>query len=319
MKCFTILLVTFFLSAYVFSQSPGKISGIVRIGEGKAINSATVELLKAKDSSLVKAVFTSNDGSFELENIKEGTFLIVVSHIGYKKYFSTPLAVSSANHNLIVNEILLEQANAAELKEVKVTGRKPFIERKIDRTIINVDASITNAGSNALEVLEKSPGVTVDKDGNVSLKGKQGVLITMDGRPTYLNGEQLANYLHSLPATAIDQIELMPNPPAKYDAAGNAGVINIKTKKNKANGFNGSLNLNYGQGKYWRTSNSLNLNYRQNKWNISTNLNYWYWQGFNNIYIRRNFFKQGTKNVQTIFEQDAFIKNTYPGEELKVA
>ena len=213
--------------------------------------------------------------------------MIVVSHIGYKKYFSNPLTVSSANHNLTVNEILLEQANAAELKEVKVTGKKPFIEKKIDRTVINVDASISNAGSNALEVLEKSPGVTVDKDGNVSLKGKQGVLIMMDGRPTYLNGDQLANYLRSLPATAIEQIELMPNPPAKYDAAGNAGVINIKTKKNKTKGLNGSLNLNYGQGKYWRTSNSLNLNYRQNKWNISTNFNYWYWQGFNNIYIKK--------------------------------
>ena len=295
MKCLALAIVTLSLPVFVLAQSSGKINGVVRSSGDKTLSAATVELLKAKDSSLVKVAITDNEGRFELENIKEGNFLIVVSHVGYKKYFSDNYSVSPGAHNLTIKEIFLEQANAAELKEVKVTGRKPFIEKKIDRTVINVDASISNAGSNALEVLEKSPGVTVDKDGNISLKGKQGVLITMDGRPTYLNGEQLANYLRSLPATAIEQIELMPNPPAKYDAAGNAGVINIKTKKNKTKGLNGTLNLNYGQGKYWRTSNSLNLNYRQNKWNISTNLNYWYWQGFNDLYVKRNFFQQGKK------------------------
>ena len=319
MKGFTLLLVTFFLSAYVLSQSPGKINGIVRLTDGKIISSATVELLKSKDSTLAKATLTGSDGRYEFDNIKEGNYIIHVSHVGFKSYFSNTYSISSNAASLTLEPIAISELSAAELKEVKVTGKKPFIERKIDRTVINVEASISNAGSNALEVLEKSPGVSVDKDGNVSLKGKSGVLILMDGRPTYLNGDQLANYLRSLPASAIEQIELMPNPPAKYDAAGNAGVINIKTKKNKIKGFNGNLNFTYAQGKYARPTGSLNLNYRKNKWNISTNYNYWYWQGFNDLYVKRNFFKQGTKDIETIFEQNAYIKIKYPGQEGKIA
>ena len=319
MKGFTLLLVTFFLSAYVFSQSSGKIKGIVQLTDGKAINSATVELLKVKDSSLVKATVTANDGRYEFENIKAGNYFIHVSHVGFKAYFSKEYSVSFDAPALNLDPVIISELSAGELKEVKVNSKKPFIEQKIDRTIINVEASISNAGSNALEVLEKSPGVSVDKDGNVSLKGRAGVLILMDGRPTYLSGDQLANYLRGLPASAIEQIELMPNPPAKYDAAGNAGVINIKTKKNRVKGFNGNLNLNYSQGTYARTSNSLNLNYRNNKWNISTNYNYWYWQGYNDLYVKRNFFKKGTKDIETIFEQNAFIRMAYPGHTGKIA
>ena len=96
-----------------------------------------------------------------------------------------------------------------------------------------------------MEVLEKSPGVTVDKDGNISLKGKQGVMIMMDGRPSYLSGQELANLLKNMPSSAIDQIEIMTNPSAKYDAAGNSGIINIKTKKNKLKGLNGNVSARY--------------------------------------------------------------------------
>src|SRR5688500_5348059 len=108
-----------------------------------------------------------------------------------------------------------------------------MIEQKIDKTVINVDAAISNAGTTALDVLEKSPGVQVDKDGNISLKGKQGVMIMIDGRPSYLSGAELANLLKGMESSQLEQIEIMTNPPAKYDAAGNSGVINIKTKKNK--------------------------------------------------------------------------------------
>src|SRR5678815_3511313 len=104
--------------------------------------------------------------------------------------------------------------------------------------VVNVEASVTNMGATALEVLEKSPGITVDKDGNISLKGKDGVMVLIDGRQSYLGGADLANYLRSLNANQLDQIEIMTNPPAKFDAAGNAGIINIKTKKNKQQGYN---------------------------------------------------------------------------------
>ena len=128
----------------------------------------------------------------------------------------------------------------SELQSVAVVSKKPFIEQKNDRILVKVDASPANAGTSVMDVLENSPGVSVDKDGNISLKGKQGVTIMIDNRPTYMSGVQLATYLKSLPASAIDQLEIMSNPSAKYDAAGNSGIINLKTKKNKARGFNGS-------------------------------------------------------------------------------
>ena len=124
------------------------------------------------------------------------------------------------NDSTQVKKSLISTDSVHKLKEVVVSSKKPMIEQKIDRTVINVDASPSNAGSNVIEVLEKSPGVSVDKDGNISLKGKQSVLVMIDGRPSYLSPSDLYNYLKSLPSTAIDQIELMTNPPAKYDASG---------------------------------------------------------------------------------------------------
>ncbi len=207
-----------------------------------------------------------------------------------------------------VKKSLMSTDSVHKLKEVIVSTKKPMIEIKIDRTVINVDASPSNVGSNVIEVLEKAPGVSVDKDGNISLKGKQSVLVMIDGRPSYLSPNDLYNYLKSLPSTAIDQIELMTNPPAKYDAAGNAGVINIKTKKNKTVGFNGTYNGSVGQGKYNRNSNSLNLNYRKNKLNIFSNMSYSNWEGFNDLKIVRRY-KDVNNNVKAIFDQRSYSKN----------
>ena len=153
---------------------------------------------------------------------------------------------------------LLPQAKS--LTGVTVTSNKPLVEQKIDRTVVNVEASVTNVGSSALEVLEKSPGITVDRDGNISLKGKEGVIVLIDNRPTYLSGPDLANLLRSMQASQLDQIEIMTNPPARFDAAGNAGVINIKTKKNKQFGYNGSATVGYGQWKYPKFNESVNCN-----------------------------------------------------------
>ncbi len=207
-----------------------------------------------------------------------------------------------------VKKTLISPDSVHQLKQVVVSSKKPLYEVKIDKTVINVDASPSNVGANVIEVLEKSPGVYVDKDGNISLKGKSSVLVLIDGRPTYLSAADLYNYLRTLPSTSIDQIELMTNPPAKYDAAGNAGLINIKTKKNKTDGMNGTYNGSLGQGVYHRNSNGLNLNFRKNKLNVFSNLSYSNWEGFNNIAILRKY-KDQNKNVIAIFEQDAFSKN----------
>jgi outer membrane receptor protein involved in Fe transport len=169
------------------------------------------------------------------------------------------------------------------LGQVTVVGKRPPIENKIDKTVVNVDASPTNGGLTALEVLEKSPGVMVDNDGNISLKGKAGVIILIDGKPTYLNATDLSNYLKNMAASQLDQIEIMSQPPAKYDAAGNSGVINLITKKNKNNGFNGSITLSAIIARYFKTPNSVNFNWRHGKFNVYGNYGYAWWEGFNDV------------------------------------
>src|SRR5205085_8631498 len=161
----------------------------------------------------------------------------------------------------------------------------------------------------ALEVLEKSPGITVDKDCNISLKGKQGVIVMIDGRPSYLSGPDLSNMLRSMSASQLDQIEIMTNPPAKFDAAGNSSIINIKTKKNKQFGYNGSFTSTYTQGKYPRLNESLNFNYRNGKLNLFTNLAYNLNHRGEDLFITRNMREATTKDILSVFEQSSYMNN----------
>ena len=204
-----------------------------------------------------------------------------------------------------------------QLKEVKVVAKKKLVEQKIDKMVINVDAAITNAGTTAMDVLEKSPGIQVDKDGNISLKGKQGVMVMLDGRPTYLSGTELANLLRGMESSQIEQIEIMTNPPAKYDAAGNSGVINIKTKKNKLKGFNGSATATIAQGKYSKMNENVSLNYRNNKVNLFGNLSHGRYNNYNQLDIYRRY-KNEDETTRAIFEQVSYNRNTWNNHNVKI-
>jgi hypothetical protein len=289
------------------AQSGGKVTGNIKDGGNqKIIDAATVSLLKSKDSSLVKAAVTDKDGNFIFENVKDGNYLVLATSVGHAKTYSHPFAISASQSSVAVATLQLVPVNKG-LKEVTVTARKPFIERKADKTIVNVDAAITNAGTTAMDVLEKSPGVTVDKDGNISLKGKQGVMIMVDGKPTYLAPAELAAMLRNMASNQLEQIEIMTNPSAKYDAAGRSGIINIKTKKNKQKGFNGNASANYTQGIYSRTSNSLNLNYKNGKVNLYSTLSGSYRNNYQELDIYRRYTNTD-KTTKAVFEQNAFMK-----------
>ncbi|MEO7961278.1 MAG: outer membrane beta-barrel protein, partial [Ginsengibacter sp.] len=297
----------------------GRIDGTITDGgDQKIIDAATVSLFELKDSSLVKTSLTDKKGHFTFENLSFGKYFIMATSVGHLRTYSAALDVNSGGS--ISAGILKLRNEAKTLQAVTVAGvvKKPFIERKIDRTVINVDASITNAGTTALEVLEKAPGVTVDKDGNVSLKGKPGVMIMLDGKPSYLSGQELANLLKNMPSSSIDQIEIMTNPSSKYDAAGNSGIINIKTKKNKIRGLNGSLSAGVMQSRYTKTNNSLNVNFRNGKFNLFGNTSYSLWQGYNTLGIVRNFKNLSTKELETVFDQESFMRHRSMFENLKV-
>lgn len=305
MKQFFSLLTAICIVLSSQAQSGANITGSIKDGGNqKVVDAATISLLQSKDSALVKATIADQGGSFSFENVKEGTYLILATSIGHNKTYSQPISVNTNSTTIHVGVIQLTPADK-NLKEVVVVSKKPFIERKLDKTIVNVDAAITNSGNTAMEVLEKSPGVTVDKDGNISLKGKQGVIIMLDGKPTYMSSQALANFLQSLPASNLDQIEIMTNPSAKYDASGNSGVINIKTKKNKQKGMNGTVNLAYIQGIYSNTRNSFNINYRNNKFNAFATLSGNYGNNFQDLDILRKYINQD-KTLRAIFEQNSF-------------
>ena len=271
------------------------VSGSAMDTKNAPIESATISLMKSKDSSIVKIAVSNKAGKFSFNNIPYGNYFITITSVNFIAANSILFSIAENNKAVILDTLTL-QPLAKNLAAVIVTSKKPLIEQKIDRMVVNVDASVTNVGSTALEVLEKSPGVTVGKDGSISLKGKPSVMVMIDGKPSYLSGAELANLLSNMNSNQLSQIEIMTNPSAKYDAAGNAGVINIITKKSITQGFNGSVTLNYGQGVYAKTNNSILLNYRTNKLNTFLNYGYILNKGFMNLDIQRNFF--GTNGVK---------------------
>jgi len=253
----------------------------------------------------VKSTLSDEKGAFVLDKISFGTYKLMVSMTGFSKYSSAAIIIiNEENHNSYVGTVKLANV-PANLQGVTVTAQRPPVERKIDRTVVNADQLVSAAGSTAMDVLERSPGVSVDNNGVISLKGKNGVTIFVDDKPTYLSGTDLENYLRSLPSSSIDQIELMTNPPAKYDAAGGGGVINIRLKRTKQRGFNGSLNTAYTQGVYAKTNNSFNFNYRSGKYNAFGTLTQNYATNFSDLTINRHF-----KNPDGSRDYD-FLQSTY--------
>ncbi len=318
MKHFFNLLTAMSISIVSLAQNPGKVTGSIKDGGNqKIIDAATISLLKGNDSSLVKTAITDKEGNFVFENLKAGNYLVSASSLGHSKVFSNSFTLTQEKPGIQVGILQLVPVNE-NLKEVVIETKKPFIERKPDRTIVNVEASISNAGSSALEVLEKSPGITIDKDGNISLKGKQGVKIFIDGKPSYLSGPDLANLLKSMGSAQLDQIEIMTNPPARYDAAGNAGIINIKTKKNKTVGYNGSLSTSYTQGKYARTNESINLNYRNKSINLFGNYSFRHDKNYSELTILRKFRDKSSKQLLSIFDQQSIFTNNNNSNNAKL-
>ncbi len=247
------------------------ISGTLNDETNKPVAGASVSLHKAKDSSVIKIAVSGNDGKYSFNNAANGKYFVTFASVGFAKSSSTFFEVNSSA--VTVPSIILKKVSK-QLGEVTVSSKKPMIEVKADKTIFNVEASINAVGSDAFELLRKSPGVMIDKDDNVSLAGKNGVQVYIDGRPSPLAGKDLADYLRTIQSSNIEAIELITNPSAKYDAAGNAGIVNIRLKKNKSFGTNGSVNAGYAIGTYPKYNAGINLNNRNKKLNLFGNYNY---------------------------------------------
>jgi ferric enterobactin receptor len=252
-----------------FGQEVAPIRGVVQAESGAAVEFATLTLHRAADSVVVKTEFSDATGKFQLEARPGTAYRVSATQIGFERYWSAPFDLPAAG--LELPALALRASAATALKEVVVLGQKPLFERLADRTVVNVEGSTLAAGNTALDVLTRAPGVTVDGSDNLALRGRQGLLVLIDGKRQPMTGTELANYLRTLPAEQLKSIELISNPPASYDAQGTAGVISINLTKDQRQGANGSVNASYGHGTYGRFTTGLTLNYRHKKLNAFGN------------------------------------------------
>jgi hypothetical protein len=265
-------IITLFLIVTGFTRLTAQqnLKGCVLGAGDRPLSAATILLLRTKDSALLRSAVTDSTGAFGLSLPNGNKFLLRISSIGYTT--DTRLLDSAEiAHGGGVLPCMNLSATATQLQQATVTGAKPLIEQKIDRLVFNVDASVTSTGSNALEVLEKTPRVAVGQQG-IAIVGKSTVQVMVNDRLIRLGGDDLAAYLRSINANNIASIEVIPNPPAKYDAAGNSGLINIRLKKNPAEGLNGSLYGTYTQSFYATGEAGGNFNFRKKALNLYGNV-----------------------------------------------
>ncbi|WP_262915085.1 outer membrane beta-barrel protein [Niabella ginsengisoli] len=296
------------LGLFVFQNlSAQKIEGSVKDVDGKGLTAATVSLLNGKDSSIVKLNATDKDGVYIFEHIAPGYYMLMASAVGFDKAYSGTFDYAGDDKKLADIQMA---ASATEMSAVVVTAKKPLIEVKSDKMIVNVEGTINATGNDALELLRKSPGVLVDKDDNLSMAGKNGVRVYIDGKPSPLRGTDLANYLKSTQSSSVEAIELITNPSAKYEAEGNAGIINIRLKKNKSYGLNGSVNAGYSVAKYAKYDGGINLNYRVEKVNLFGNYNHNQGLRYNNLGLYR-------EQADSVFDQFANQVNDLKSHNFK--
>ncbi|MEM9848395.1 MAG: outer membrane beta-barrel family protein, partial [Bacteroidota bacterium] len=259
-----LITLTFLLTSLLSIAQSGQINGAVLSAEGP-LSFANVILRDAQDSSMVKAAVTDERGNYTFTNIPYEKYYVETSFVGLNGYQSEVFTLNTNSYRIA--PIVLEASSAA-LDAITVTAKRPIIEVLADKTVFNVENTLSSAGTDAFELLRKAPGVIIDNNNNIILEGKAGVQIYINNKLSPLSGEDLSNYLRSLQASDIEAIEIITQPSSKYDAAGNAGIINIRLKKDKRMGTNGTIAAGIAQGRNTRYNSSVSLNNRSAKGNL---------------------------------------------------
>ncbi|WP_196940094.1 TonB-dependent receptor [Sphingobacterium pedocola] len=282
-----------------------QVCGRVTDIQGKPLQAATINIHWQDDKSHVGSVSSDSSGLFIFKDLAIDRFYRVrVSLIGFETWSKDSIGIGA---NSTVELDVLMVPKSSNLEEVSVTAERPYIEKRSDRTVITPDVMLTGIGGTAFEALEKSPGVQLDRSGNIRLSGKAGVSVYVDDRPAYLTGEELKGYLRSIPLAQIDRIELMTNPPSNYDAAGNGGIIVLHTKRYRSRGVHGGASLAYQQGRYGRTINSADIAINREKWAMAASSSLSTTNTYTDLDILREF-GDGQVVMSPIFSQNTWIR-----------
>jgi outer membrane receptor protein involved in Fe transport len=303
-----LLIFVWILSAFSLLKaqtSQNSLSGKI---DSDKVNQMEINLFDS-ENKLVKTEIADQKGNFIFNDLVSGNYIIKINKNGSEAYKSENISVTG---NTTLSSI---QLGEKVIEAVTITKTKPYIERQDGKMILNVENSIASTGNSAFEVLEKAPGVNVDSNDNISLRGKGNLLVQIDGKNTPMTGTDLANYLRGIPSASVEKIEFITNPSSKYDAAGTS-IINIKLKKDQRKGTNGSVSTALGTGRFVKNNNNFSINHRNKKVNVFANYSFAYREFFNHLMLDRNFY---TDNIfEKAYVQDNFLKMNFRNHIAKV-
>lgn len=293
-------------SVYVFAgKNEGEIRGTVRLDDQSPAVFASVVLLNAADTSFAGGTVAGEDGRFRLPGIAQGTYFAKASMVGYAPLMNGPFTVT-ASALLVELPVFVLQNSSREIGQVEVTAILPVFVQKPDMLVMNVEGSALRTTGSLYELLKRTPGVIIDQNGAISLRGKQGVVIMIDGKQTYLAGDQLNAMLKNMPAESVARVEIISNPSAKYDAQGVGGIINIVTKRNKNSGFNGSVHAGYGYGFIAKAKAGVRFDYGGEKWGGMFSYDWNQYNSMQKPQLERRINYLGTTSL---FEQSSEIRS----------
>lgn len=282
MRIMFLNLLVFGLMQTAFAQ----ISGTFTTGSGQPIPFASVLLLNRSDSTLVKGSLSDEKGTYLLDQIRPGNYFLRLSSLGYQTW-NSPVFELTADQNKKDFGVQIVKEGSKQLEEVVVRAEKPLFEQNNEGTVVNVENSVMTKGRSVLGVLERSPGVVIDYQNNgIALNGKTGVMVMLNGKLMRISLAQVVSLLNGMSANDVEKIELLTMPPSRYDAEGNAGLINIVTKKNKKQGTNGAFSITGGQGWGEKATGSVNLAHTTGKWNLYGSYLFLHDRTYNDLFIR---------------------------------
>ncbi len=298
-----ITLVTYLLGmSNLAAKELSKITGKVLDQNGQVVPYANVALIAVDGGNLLDGAVSDENGDFLIESIKTAKVKLVISSIGFKPFESEEFELAPG----IIKDMgtVSIEDEMTGLEEVTIQSTRPEIIIEPDKTVVNVEGTVMAEGSNALDVIGRSPGIYVDQDGIINLNGRSGVVVMINDRQTYMSATDLANFLRAMPADNIKSIEVVNNPSARFDAEGSAGVVNIRLKKNTVDGMFGNVQLGGQYNGLFAPISGVTLNVKKGKWTTNANLNYNHNAFLNELEINRNFtLEEGVSN----FSQDSEI------------